>query len=226
MTIERSADKDIVKTTEPARALVAAFAVSAIVSLFLAASVALLWYGGSLRDDIALDSRIVGADCLVLVTGRDLGPPPRVRFYAPAADEWIDASLVATLGRHGHKHLRYPETFLARHPPGDIVACYYDPDEPTSGVAISPRVGGLYARLMACGVTVLVLASIGGVSMGLAVAAALSVRNRHADPVWRLEQGVDSSVHTACVSDSTLRGFSSRWHLLDAILADRPPSML
>ncbi|BCU03831.1 hypothetical protein [Pandoravirus japonicus] len=199
------------------------FATAGVLCLFVAATVLGLWYVDSLGHDTALAARVTGADCLVLEqtppqeSEAERAGPPRVRFYAPDAREWIEATLSLALG---HRPRPIPThawaSFSARHPAGDRIPCYYDPDDPGAAVALSARVNALYSRLLACGTMVSVLWAIGTISLGVAVANVFGCA--------RCDDGESGYGDGDGVVDleaaTPPRGWASRWRLVDVALAE------
>lgn len=157
------------------------FCAVGILCFGIAGAVFGMWYADGLGEDMALEARIVRADCLVLhPTADDFGALPRVRFYAPLAGEWIETRLVSALGRHPRR--TGPSLgFWTRHPPGHAVACYYDPQDPELAAALWPHVGSLYGRVAACATVVLVLATVGVMACYAAAAYAVAGTREHAD---------------------------------------------
>ncbi|WBR14689.1 hypothetical protein pkur_cds_515 [Pandoravirus kuranda] len=156
----------------------ALFCAVGILCFVIAAAVFAMWYGDGLGDDVALETRVARADCLVLQPlAGDFGDFPRVRFYAPLAGEWIETRLVSALGRHPRR-ARPALGFWTRHPPGHTVSCYYDPQDPGLAAALWPHVGSLYGRVAACATVVLVLATVGIMACYAAAAYAVAGGDR------------------------------------------------
>ncbi|AGO82610.1 hypothetical protein pdul_cds_518 [Pandoravirus dulcis] len=199
------------------------FATAGVLCLFVAATVLALWYADSLGHDVALAARVTGADCLVLEqtpsqeSEMEHTGPPRVRFYAPAAREWIEATLSLALG---HRPRPIPAlawaSFSTRHPAGNHIPCYYDPDDPGAAVALSARVNALYSRLLACGTMVSVLWAIGTISLGLAVANMFGCAR--CDDGKSGDGDEDDAVDLEAATPP--RGWGSRWRLVDVVLAE------
>lgn len=201
------------------------FATAGVLCLVVAASVLALWYVDSLGHDVALSARVTGADCLVLdqtpsqgsETGR--AGPPRVRFYAPAAREWIESTLSLALGRHP-RPISAPAwaSFSTRHPAGDHIPCYYDPDDPGAAVALSDRVNALYSRLLACGTMVSVLWTIGTISLGVAAANVFGCVRCDDGESGGGDEEEDDAVDLEAATPPY--GWGSRWRLVDVAVAE------
>ncbi|AVK74884.1 hypothetical protein pqer_cds_462 [Pandoravirus quercus] len=231
MTVKRYADDKAAKGRPRPRGVALVFASAGALCLIVAAAVFALWFTDSLGYDVALEARIARADCLVLdqLLGKPTTEPlkaPRVRFYAPAAGEWIETTLMTALGRHRRHTLPHAWlSFLTRHPPGDEIPCYYDPDDPGAAAALSEHVDALYVRLLACATVVVVLWVIGTISLAIAVADALDCADtcRYSDDDD--SDGNDDDNDKCGPSDLETnlppsRGWASRWRLLDVVLAE------
>lgn len=205
-----------------ARGATLVFATAGLLCLVVAATVLGLWYADSLGHDLALSARVTGADCLVLdqtpsqESETERAGPPRVRFYAPAAREWIEATLSLALGRHPRPISALAwASFSTRHPAGDHLPCYYDPDDPGAAVALSDRVNALHSRLLACGTMVSVLWAIGTISLGVAAANVFGCA--HCDD----SKGGDDEDEAVDLEAATPpRGWGSRWRLVDVAVAE------
>ncbi|AVK77073.1 hypothetical protein pmac_cds_385 [Pandoravirus macleodensis] len=163
------------------RTIAVLFCAVGILCFGIAGAVFGMWYADGLGDDVALEARIVRAECLVLQPiADDFADLPRVRFYAPLAAEWIETRLVSALGRHPRR-TRPSLGFWTRHPPGHVVACYYDPQDPELAAALWPHVGSLYGRIAACATVVLVLATVGVMACYAAAAYAIAGTRKHTD---------------------------------------------
>lgn len=231
MTVKRYADNKAAKGRPHPRGVALVFASAGALCLVIAAAVFALWFTDSLGYDVALEARITRADCLVLdqLTREPTTEPlkaPRVRFYAPAAGEWIETTLTTALGRHQRHTLPHAWLpFLARHSPGDEIPCYYDPDDPGAAAALSEHVDALYVRLLACATVVVVLWVIGTISLAIAVADALDCADTCRYSEDDDGDGNDDDNDKCGPSDLEMnrppsRGWALRWRLLDVVLAE------